>query len=87
VIDPQQMQDGRVKVMYVDRVLGDIVAPIISLAMSDAAPYPSAGQPDGKAQGMVVAAVGFGVTALAVDGAAEFAAPDDEGIVEETAFF
>ncbi len=73
--------------MYVDGVLGDVVAPIISLAMSDAALYPSAGQPDGKAAGMVVAAVGFGVAALAVDGAAEFAAPDDEGVVEEAAIF
>ena len=46
----------------------------------------AAGHPEGEASGVVVATVGgIGHAALAVDGAAEFAAPDDEGLVEQAA--
>ncbi len=48
----------------------------------------SASEPDGEASWVVVAAVGFvGEFTLAVDGAAEFSAPDDEGVVEEASLF
>ena len=43
----------------------------------------AAGHPHGEAPWVVVAAVAF----FALGGAAEFAAPDDEGGVEETACF
>ncbi len=46
----------------------------------------AAGQPDGEAAGMMVAAVvGGRQLALAVDGPAEFAAPDDQRVVEQAA--
>ena len=75
------------QVVNVDGILGNVVAPIVGLAVGDAAFYAAAGKPDGKAAGMVVASVGFGVAALAVDGPAEFTAPNDEGVFKEAAFF
>ncbi len=48
----------------------------------------AAGQPDGEAARVVVAAVvGGGERALRVGRAAEFAAPDDERVVEQAALF
>ena len=46
----------------------------------------AAGQPDGEAARMMVAAVVVGgQLALAVDGPAELAAPDDQRVVEQAA--
>ena len=63
--------------MHVDGILGDVVAPIISLTVSNAAFYSSSRQPDRKTARMMVSPESFGVTALAIDGAAEFPTPDD----------
>ena len=77
VVDAQAVQDRGVQVVDVDRVLDDVVAEVVGLAVGDAGLDPAAGQPDGEAAGMVVAAVVVGgQRALAVDRAAEFAAPD-----------
>jgi len=63
--------------MDVDGVLGDVVAPIISLAVGNAAFYSSSGQPDRKTPWMMVSSESFGITSLAIDGAAEFSTPYD----------
>ena len=84
VVDAQAVQDRGVQVVDVDRVLGDVVAEVVGLAVGDPGLDAAAGQPDGEAAGMVVAAVVVGgQRALAVDGAAEFAAPDDQRVVEQ----
>ena len=69
-----------------ERVLDDVVAELVGLAVDLAALGAAAGHPHGETARVVVAAVVLlGESALAVDRAAEFAAPDDEGVVEHPA--
>ena len=77
MVDSHKVLNGCVKVVHVDRVLGDVVTPIISLAMGDAALYTTAGKPDRKTARMMVSPESFGITTLAIDGATEFSTPDD----------
>ena len=86
VVDPQAMQDRGVQVMDVDGVASDVVAEVVGRAVSDAGLDAAAAQPDREAARMVVAAVIVrGQCALAIDGPAEFAAPDDQRVVEQAA--
>ena len=54
MVDTHQMLNGRVKVMHVDGVFGDVVAPIVGLTMGDAALYAATSKPYGKAAWMMV---------------------------------
>ena len=86
VVDAQAMQQGGVQVVDVDRIPDDVVPEVVGGAVGDPGPDAPAGQPDGEAAGMVVAAVVVGrQPALAVDGSAELAAPDDQGLIEQPA--
>src|SRR5262249_13879924 len=68
--------------------VGDIVAVIIGLAVGETGFDTGAGEPDGEAARMVVAAVVVGgELALGVACAAEFAAPDNESVVQQAALF
>ena len=86
VVDAQAVEDRGVEVVDVDGVLDDVVAEVVGLAVDDAGLDAAAGQPDGEAAAVVIAAVVVvAVRALAVDGAAELAAPDDQRVVEQAA--
>ena len=88
VVDAHAVQDGGVEVVDVDGVFGDVVAEVVGLAVGQAALDPAAGHPHREVAGMVVAAVVVGGEgALAVDGATELAAPDDQGVVEHAEAF
>ena len=64
----------------------DVVAEVVGFAERHARLDAAAGQPDGEAARMMVAAVvGRRELALAVDRAAEFAAPDDQRVVQQAA--
>ena len=54
MVDPHEVLYGRVKVVHVDRVLGDVVAPFVGFAVGDATLDPSAGEPDGKTARMMI---------------------------------
>ena len=88
VIDAHEVQDGGVQVVHVHGILGDVVAEFVGLAVTGTGFDAAAGHPHGEATRMVVAA-GFGAVplALARDAAAELAAPDDEGVLEQSATF
>src|SRR6516225_1946858 len=82
------MKDGRVHVVDVHRILDNVVAEIVRLAVADAGLDSPAGHPDRKAAWMVIPAVVFmSELALAVDGSAKLAAPDHQRIVEHTTLF
>ena len=88
VVDAQQVKHGRVEIVYVDRVFNHVVTEIIRGAEDqprlDAAP----GHPEGKtARMMVPPEVVLANLALRISGSPEFPAPDDEGVVEQTARF
>ena len=60
VVDAQAMQQGGVQVVDVDRIPDDVVPEVVGGAVGDPGPDAPAGQPDGEAAGMMVAAVAVG---------------------------
>src|SRR6266404_20739 len=82
VIDAQEVEHGGVEVVDACDVLDGVVAQIVGGAELRAALDAAAGDEDGEALDVVIAA-----GALGHGRAAEFAAPDDEGVVEHAALF
>ena len=88
VVDPEKVLEGGMQVMHVHAVLDDIVAVVVGYPVRVARAHSTAGHPHGEAaRVMVPAEVIGGHLALAVVGAAEFAAPDNKGIIEHAAHF
>ena len=79
VVEPEQVEDRRVQIVHVHRVLDGLVAELVGLAVGDPWLDAPAGQPEGEPLVVVVAAVGV----LAVRRAAELAAPDHQRLVEQ----
>ena len=92
VVDTQHMQAGGVKVMHVHRIFHDTETEFIRGSIGDAFLQSSAGHPDGEAFLVVVPSrsslgAGPGVVFLNHGGASEFSAPNDQGVLEESALF
>src|SRR5262249_8526112 len=85
VVDAEGVEDGGVQIVDVDGIGGQVVAVLVGRAVGNARFEAAAGQPDGEAARMVIAAERAGQVALPEGGAAELAAPDDERVVEQTA--
>src|SRR5262245_40228000 len=86
VVDPEAAEDGRVQVVDVDRVLDHVVTEVVRLPIRDPRLDSTAGQPDGEAPRVVVAAVVVGrQPALAVHSPAELPAPDNQCVLQEAA--
>ena len=81
MIDAELMQNRGVQIVQVDAVLDREVAKLIRPPVTDSRPETSAGDPDGVAEGIVIAAV----RPLGVGGASELPTPDDDRLVEESA--
>ena len=82
------MQDRRVEIVDVDRVFGDVVAEVVGLAVSDPAFDPATCHPHAEVSWMMVATVVVSrESTLAVDGASELTAPDDQRILEHSESF
>ena len=80
------MEHGRVEIANVDGVFGDVEGEIVGFAIGLTALDATARHPHRETTRVVIPAVVFPrKTALAVDGAAEFATPDNKGVVEHTA--
>lgn len=56
VIDAEEVEDGGVDVVAIDRVIEGLVAPLVALAEGDAAADAAASEPVGEGEGVVVAA-------------------------------
>src|SRR4051794_13203133 len=86
MIYAQKAENGGLQIVHVDRVRHHVVAVVVGLAETEAALHTASCHPHGEATGMVIASViRVGQLALAVYGAAEFTAPYDQGVVEQTA--
>ena len=84
------MQDRRVEVMDVHAMpilFDDVVAPVVGLAVSQAALDSGSGHPDGKTPRVMVTAKVRRVAALAIDRAPKLAAPDDQCVFQEASLF
>lgn len=88
VVDAQAMQNGGIEIVDVHGIFDDVVAEIVGFAVNDTRFNTAAGHPNREAARVMVAAViCFRQCALAVDRAAEFAAPDDQSIIKHAALF
>ena len=83
VVEAHEVEEGGVPVVDVHFVVHGFVAVVVGEAVVHAAFDAASGHPEGEAFVVVIATVG----ALAVRGAAELAAPDDEGVLEEITLF
>src|SRR5438552_3198042 len=81
VIESQHVQDGGVQVMDMHTVLDSVVAELVGGAVDESGLHTGAGHPDGVAVRVVIAAV----CALCPGSAAEFTAPDDERLLQQSA--
>ena len=59
VMDPHEMQDGCLKIVYMDRILGDVESKFIGGAMHVAGLHAAARHPKGEPVGMVIASPEF----------------------------
>ena len=88
VINPQTPQDRGIQIVNVHRVLGDVVTVVIGFADRDSGLDAAARQPDRPCPRVMIAAIIVGRQfALRIHGPPEFAGPDDQGFVQQTAFF
>src|SRR5688572_23594112 len=85
VLDAEAVEDCRLEVVDVDLVFGDVVPEVIGGAVGQTTFDSAAGEPHGEGMGMMVAANEFFVLrAILVErSTAEFAAPDNQGVVEQ----
>ena len=89
MIDAEEVEDGGVEVADVDgfRWVGDVPAVVIGGTV-DAGFDSATSHPERKGAAVVVATGGWSIKgSLGKDGAAEFTAPDDEGVFEKAALF
>src|SRR5207249_6642269 len=85
-MDAELVQNRRLQIAHVYRIPDDVVAELVGLAVHDAALDPPAGEPHREAARVMIApVVGVGQLALRIDGASEFADPNHERLVEQSA--
>jgi hypothetical protein len=84
MVEPEQVEDGGVEVVHVDRSSGHGAAEFVGFTEGESWFHAGAGEPDGEGIGIVVAA---GAIFFGVRGAPEFAAPPDQGVLEKPALF
>src|SRR5262249_926356 len=82
----EQVKKGGVEVVDVDDVLNGVVAEFVRRAVGEAAFEAAAAEEHGKAFHVMVT-TGAALVFLGHGGAAEFTAPDDDGVVEQAALF
>src|SRR5438552_518651 len=86
VIDAKQAKNGRIEIAYMNRVFHDVIAKIIGHTMDDSRFCAAARKPDGKTTWvMVTAIIVLGKATLAINCATEFAAPEDQCVIEKSA--
>ena len=85
VIESEEVEDGGVEVVDMESAVGGAEAEFVGGAVEVSGFETTAGCPHGEGVDVVVASGGF--AGFAHGSAAKFAAPDDECIFEETAFF
>ena len=84
MLQPEQVQDRRVKIMHCHNILHGLVAEFIRRAVGVAAFYPGPGKPRGEAVGIVVAPARPGLEGWHP---AKLGAPDHERLLEQPALF
>ena len=84
MIKPQQMENGRMKIMNMDFIPRCVESKIIRLSQGDTRLDPSACQPNGEAIGMMIPAI---IAPLNHGCATELAPPDNQCILQHAPLF
>ena len=88
VIDPGEVENGRLHVMHVDGILGDVPSLFVRCTIGGSRFHSSAGHPRGEGAAKVIAPrIGLSGSALTERSGAEFAGEDDERIFQQFALF
>src|SRR6185369_2590642 len=88
VVNAEAVQNGRLQIVHMHRVIGDVIAVVIGLAHRDAGLDAATGEPYREAARMVVAAVICGCEAsLAIDRSPELTAPNHQRVLKQAALF
>ena len=88
MINAKTVQDRRVQIVHMHRVLSDVVTELVRGPVGDAGLNASARHPDGEASGMMIPAVVLGCELpLTIDSPSEFSAPHYQGVVQKSALF
>src|SRR5207253_1390871 len=89
VVEAEEVQDGGLQVMDVDRVIDDVEAEVVGGTVGESALDAAAGQPHGEGLRVVVAAEATVEGRVRLDHRrpAELAAPDDQRFVEQPPLF
>ena len=86
VIIAKQVQDGGLKIMYVNGILDDIISQLVRFAVDDSRFYTASSHPDTKATRMVITAI---ITvlkrSLTIVGTSKFSTPDDQRFIQHAA--
>ena len=82
VVDAEQVEEGRVEVVHVDRILDRVVAELVGRPMGDPPPHAPAGHPHRERVGMVVPAIGV-PRHLGDRGATELTTPDHQRVIQQ----
>jgi hypothetical protein len=86
VINAQAMQDRRLQIVNMDRILYDVVAMVIGLSNADAGFNSAASGPNREtARMMVTAVVRFRELPLTINSSPELPSPNNQGLIEQTA--
>lgn len=89
VVESEEVEERGLEIVNVDRVADDIHAEVIGFAEGESGAGAAAGHPDGERVGVMIASPARAIVEVALDerGPAEFAPPDDEGVLEESPAF
>ena len=83
MVYPQAMQDGRLQIVHMYRIPGDIVRVVVRLAIAHSRLDTASRHPDREAAAMVVPpVVGGGQTSLTINRPAKLAAPNHQGVLQ-----
>ena len=84
MIHPQQVQQGRVDIMDVHRVLGRVITILIRCTVTHPTPHTSTGHPHRETLGIVVTSI---CGALSGRSSAKLTAPENQSVVQQSALF
>ena len=87
VVDAEKVQNGGVKIVDVNDIFHGVIAEVVGGAVGEARADAAAGEPQGEAFHMVVAAELLAFAVLSHRRAAELTAPHHERLVEHAALF
>ena len=88
VIQTEEVQDGGMEIVVGDDVFDGFMAPLVGFAEGHTTPDTAAGQPEGEARGVVIAADFLAALVVLNDRqTAHLATPMDQGAVEQTVRF